>query len=159
MNDGTSGSAATGARPATGMRPGDTVRTEVPATTAFVALLRTIAASVATRLDMDLDHVEDIRLAVSEACAVLLPVAEPGSVLTMDVQVQQDGLGATLSVATAAAADAPGAPGEDSFAWTVLRALADEASTEAGDGVVSIRLGFRDDQMPASGWPTGSDLP
>ena len=121
------------------MGVGDTVRLAVPASTAYVGVARSLAAGIATRLDLDLDHVEDLRLAVSEACAVLLPDAAPGATLDLVVQVVGDGLVVELSTATSGA-PAPAAP--DSFAWTVLSALADGVAAEWVDGRTRIRLEF-----------------
>ncbi|MGA7689590.1 MAG: anti-sigma regulatory factor [Jiangellales bacterium] len=117
----------------------DVVRLAIPASTAYVGVARSLAAGIATRLDLDLDHVEDLRLAVSEACAVLLPDATPGATLDLVVQVAEAGLVVELSTATSGA-PMPAAP--DSFAWTVLSALADGVATERVDGRTSIRLEF-----------------
>lgn len=115
----------------------DTVELAVPAETAYVGLVRTVAAGMATRLDLDLDHVEDVRLAVSEACAVVLPAEHPGARLVLRVQVQPDLL--VLEVDTDARSSAP-AP--DSFAWRVLEALADAAESRVSEAGVAIRLEF-----------------
>lgn len=120
------------------MEPGGVVRLSVPAATAYVGVARSLAAGVATRLDFDLDHVEDMRLAVSEACSLVLPLAEPGSELSLDLLLGDGEL--TLVIATATAATAP--PSGDSFAWTVLNALADDTAAELGDGRLVVRLRF-----------------
>jgi serine/threonine-protein kinase RsbW len=121
------------------MRAGDVVHLALPATTAYVGVARSLAAGMATRLDLDLDHVEDLRLAISEACAVLLPEAAPAAPLDLVVEVGEAGLVVTLSVPTSGT---PTPPGPDSFAWTVLRALADEVDSAHVDGRTSIRLQF-----------------
>jgi serine/threonine-protein kinase RsbW len=120
------------------MKPGDVVRLSVPAATAFVGVARSLAAGVATRLDFDLDHVEDLRLAVSEACAIVLPAAAPGSDLALDLHIGRDEL--TLELTSVTTDGEP--PGVDSFAWTVLTALADDASADVADGRLNIRLRF-----------------
>src|SRR5947208_11241083 len=43
-----------------------------------VPTLRTIVADIAMRQDFDLDAVEDLRMAVDEACSLLLPSASDG---------------------------------------------------------------------------------
>jgi serine/threonine-protein kinase RsbW len=118
---------------------GDIVRLAVPASTAYVGVARSLAAGIATRLDLDLDHVEDLRLAVSEAFAVLLPDAAPGATLDLVVRVVPEGLAVDLSTTTSGT---PSPPGPDSFAWTVLSALADGVVAERVDGRTSIRLEF-----------------
>lgn len=121
------------------MRAGDVVHLAVPATTAYVGVARSLAAGIATRLDLDLDHVEDLRLAVSEACGVLLPDAAPGAVLDLVVHVA--GAGLAVELATTTSGD-PAPPGPDSFAWTVLSALTDGVVADRVDGRTSIRLEF-----------------
>lgn len=120
------------------MQPGDVVRLRVPAATAFVGVARSLAAGVATRLDFDLDHVEDLRLAVSEACSIALPAAALDSDLALDLHIGKGEL--TLELTSATTASEP--PGVDSFAWTVLTALAEDASAEVADGRLGIRLRF-----------------
>lgn len=120
------------------MKPGDAVRLSVPAASAYVGVARSLAAGVATRLDFDLDHVEDLRLAVSEACALVLPLAVAGSELGIDLLVGDGQL--TLEItSTTAAVDTPS---DQSFAWTVLTALADETEAELADGRLVVRLRF-----------------
>jgi serine/threonine-protein kinase RsbW len=141
----TAGDAATGT-PAPDLRPGEQIRASVPARTAYVGVLRSFVASVATRLDFDLDHVEDLRLAVSEACAVLLPGAPPDATVHLVLDIGDSGLVVALT--------GPAGPGAqrsaDSFAWTVLRALADETSSDLVDDVLTIRLVLRDEGARAS---------
>ncbi len=48
------------------------VSVDVPAIPGFVQVLRNIAAGVAARLDMPIDQIEELRLAVTEAASLLL---------------------------------------------------------------------------------------
>src|SRR5215213_1639624 len=50
----------------------DVVELDVPAHPAYVAVVRTAAAGLAARADLTLDRIEDLRIAVDEACALLL---------------------------------------------------------------------------------------
>jgi serine/threonine-protein kinase RsbW len=115
------------------------VELAVPAATEYVGLVRTVAAGMATRLDLDLDHVEDMRLAVSEACAVVLPWAAPGARLQLRLTVEPRDILVEVAAATTDVASVP----PDSFAWTVLRALADAAASEVVDDRLTVRLSFR----------------
>jgi serine/threonine-protein kinase RsbW len=119
--------------------PGDEVRLSVPPATAYVGPVRSLAAGLAARLDLDLDHVEDLRLAVSEACAVLLPLAAPHGRLDVTLRVVDAGLEVQLTTTTSAG----DVLAEESFAWTVLHALADEVDHDVRDGVARLRLTFR----------------
>lgn len=89
------------------------------------------------RLDFTLDEIEDLRIAVDEACAILLQQAVPGSVLSCEFRLVGDALRVTVSAPTTDGR----APERDTFAWTVLSALAGEVeSTVAEDRTVSISL-------------------
>ena len=54
------------------------VSLRVPADGAYVSVLRTMTAGLAARLDFTVDDIEDLRIAVGEACALVLPEAVPG---------------------------------------------------------------------------------
>ncbi len=94
----------------------------VPADATFVAVLRSLAAALAARCDLALDEIEDLRLAVDEACALLLPHAGPDTSMTTRFALHTDHL--ELSISVPAEPDA--APDRGGFGWTVLCALADE---------------------------------
>ena len=77
------------APPETGqLSKGDSVTTRsdvelrLPADSAYVAVLRTATAGLAARLDFTLDDIEDLRIAVDEACAMVLPQARADADLT-----------------------------------------------------------------------------
>src|SRR3978361_1874848 len=92
----------------------------VPADAAYVATLRMTAAGLAARCDLTVDDIEDLRLAVDEACALLLPHASVSAILDARFEV---GVG-FLRVHTSVATSEPTEPDRDGFAWTVLGALA-----------------------------------
>src|SRR6266699_583394 len=62
--------------PAPAQADRDTTRDHVtvcmPAEGAYLSVLRTATAGLAARLDFTLDEIEDLRIAVDEACAMLL---------------------------------------------------------------------------------------
>lgn len=135
------------------MRAGDVIRLSLPAASAFVGVARSLAAGVASRLDFDLDHVEDLRLAVSEAYSLLLPTAPPDSDVHLDLYIGDDSV--TLEIASATTAT--DVPGEHSFAWTVLSTLADDASADVTDGRLVLRLRFDSSALPVDD-PAGAPL-
>ncbi len=98
------------------------VELRVPADATFVAVLRSLAAGLAARCDLTLDEIEDLRLAVDETCALLLPHAGPDTSMTTRFALHTDHL--QLSISVPAEPDA--APDRGGFGWTVLCALADE---------------------------------
>ncbi len=120
----------------TGEHTHDDVELQVPASGAFVAILRMITAGLAARCDLTIDEIEDLRIAVDEACALLLPHAEPDSSLTARFTLRQGSFQFLASVAAEAGAQ----PDREGFAWSVLRALADDIEVSTSDHALSIGL-------------------
>jgi len=109
----------------------DVVEMSVPSDGAYVAVLRTVAAGLASRCDLTLDEIEDLRIAVDEACSLLLPHAVPGTPLSARFTLAPGELGIEARVEAADDAE----PDREGFSWTVLDALAqsvDVASLDAG---------------------------
>ncbi len=115
----------------------DVVLLTVPADGGYLGVLRTATATLAARLQFALDEIEDLRIAVDEACAMLLVVATPGAELECRFAVTDDALSVEVTVPTARGAKLPA---ESSFAWKVLTALTSSASAEAVSGRATIRL-------------------
>jgi serine/threonine-protein kinase RsbW len=123
--------------------PGDESRADVelrlPADSAYVSVLRTTSAGLAARLDFTLDDIEDLRMAVGEASALVLPEAEPDSDLRCEFFMRPGELTVRVSVLSRR----PEAPDEDSFAWQVLTTLATRASASTGDGRFTITMSMQ----------------
>lgn len=96
------------------------IEMSVPAEGAYLAVVRTAAAGLAARLDFTLDDIEDLRIAVDEACSILLAQAVRGSDLRCRFHLEDDALTVVVEVRAAA----PSIPTRHGFAWTVLSALA-----------------------------------
>ena len=110
--------------------PQDRVTVRMPADGAYLSVLRTATAGLAARLDFTLDDIEDLRIAVDEACAMLLSQAIPGSSLECSFALEPDEMTITVSVPSLS----PRAPSAETFAWTVLSALAGSVEAQAGPG-------------------------
>jgi serine/threonine-protein kinase RsbW len=108
----------------------DEVTVRLPADGAYLSVLRTATAGLAARLDFTLDEIEDMRIAVDEACAMLLTQAIPGSALDCSFTLGQE----TMTVCVSVRCLAPRAPSGDTFAWTVLCALAGSVDAQVGPG-------------------------
>lgn len=115
----------------------DVVLLSVPADGGYLGVLRTATATLAARLQFALDEIEDLRIAVDEACAMLLVVATPGAELECRFSVTDDALLVEVEVPTVRGARLPA---ESSFAWKVLTALTSSASAEVEGGRATIRL-------------------
>ena len=116
---------------------GDVVELTVPAESAYLAVVRTATAGLAARLSYSLDEIEDLRIAVDEACAILLPMAAAGADVTCKFGVTPTALAIDVSVPLK-----PGEtlPGTESFSWQVLTALAGQVAASTADGVAVIQL-------------------
>ena len=106
-----------------------TVEVRVPADVAFVATLRLVAASLGARCELTVDDIEDLRLAVDEACALLLPMGVADGTIDATFELSAGSLAVTAAVTTGAAQASFDRAG---FAWTVLTALASDVSVDAG---------------------------
>ncbi|HWH00078.1 MAG TPA: anti-sigma regulatory factor [Pilimelia sp.] len=124
----------------------DVVLLTVPAEVGYLGVLRTATAGLAARLQFALDEIEDLRIAVDEACAMLLAIATPAAELECRFSVTDDALGVEVTVATR-----PGThlPSTNSFAWKVLTALTSQASAEVLPGRATIGLVTRRVEPPA----------
>jgi serine/threonine-protein kinase RsbW len=108
------------------------VSVDVPATPEFVQVLRIVAASVAARLDMPIDQIEDIRLAVAEAGSLLLQETQATSLRmtigrdreTLDVTLMSDGREDPWPTDRVLA----------SWPWLVVKGLTDEVRADRAEG-------------------------
>jgi serine/threonine-protein kinase RsbW len=114
----------------------DVVELRLPADAAYLGVVRTATAGLAARLDFTLDEIEDLRIAVDEACAILLPDVVPGE--PVDCVFALDG--PVLDVTISARIDGDHRPEQGSFGWTVLEALTGSVESGTLDGRAYLRL-------------------
>lgn len=115
------------------------VRVTVPARAEFVQLLRSVTASVAGRLPLSLDDLDDLRLAVDECCARLLDGDGAARTFRLDLRP----LPGRLEVIVSADSSRPRWPPpgvEETLGWQILDALAESVAFEWWNGTPSIRL-------------------
>jgi serine/threonine-protein kinase RsbW len=102
-------------------RRAERLELRVPTTATQLPAVRAMAGDIAMRMDYDLDSVEDLRLAVDEACAILAAVGEPEEPLTVVVDTTRSGLHIEAWVPTREGVSVP----RDGFGWAVLQTLVD----------------------------------
>lgn len=101
----------------------------VPAEARYVHILRAVVASSAAGLDFSVDAIEDLRLVLDEACGQVLEMSKGAQVLVLEIgQVDH-----CLELAVHSDGTPVRLPAEDeSMAWTILTALADELELQNG---------------------------
>jgi serine/threonine-protein kinase RsbW len=127
--------ATTGPTSTEGVRRAD-VELRLPADRAYASVLRTTTAGLAARLDFPIDDIEDLRIAVGEASAMVLEEAERGT----DLQCRFYQAPGELTVSVTVSVDGEIEPDEDSFAWQVLTTLATSASAESTEESFTVTL-------------------
>jgi serine/threonine-protein kinase RsbW len=118
---------------------GADVELRLPTDSAYVSVLRTTTAGLAARLDFTIDDIEDLRIAVGEASAMVLPEAAEGSDLHCTFHLSPGELTIGVSVTTGGEIE----PDYDSFAWQVLSTLASSAEVDQSEGRFMVRLTMR----------------
>lgn len=119
------------ARPAQG-----TLVISIPPDSSYVSVLRSAAAGLAAMLDWTLDELEDLRIAVDEATAMLLRL-RPSGPLRMECAQPEPG---ALRITVRAATDGDAVVRKGTFGWTVLTALADSVEATVDGTTTSIVL-------------------
>lgn len=135
-------------------RTGELVRLEVPAQPAFVGVARSVVAAVAGSLDgLDDDRLEDLRVAVSEACTNVVEAHGRAAVedrIVVRVSATDDHLAVCIEDSGSGfdAVDVPEAPGPDAppnaseQAWGVqlIQALVDDVRFRQTDDGTAVDL-------------------
>jgi serine/threonine-protein kinase RsbW len=122
-------------------RRAERLELRVPTTPTQLPAVRAMAGDLAMRMDYDLDSVEDLRLAVDEACAILAVIGESDAPLTVVFETTRAGLHIDAWVPTVDGTTVP----RDGFGWAVLQTLVDavdagpstQEKVPAGNGTAS----------------------
>lgn len=112
------------------------VELTVPADPSFVSLVRAATAAICARADFPIDRLEDLRLAIDEACSIVIADA-PGDAM-MAVTWWLDGAHVRMRVSARSSSGRP--VSTDTFSWTVLTALVDSVETAVDDGRLTLTL-------------------
>jgi serine/threonine-protein kinase RsbW len=72
------------------------VELRIPAKAEWVAVARLAVAAVASRSDFSVEEIEDIRLAIAEACTNVIRDADPGMQIDIRCQSARDSLSVTV---------------------------------------------------------------
>ncbi|HYZ37644.1 MAG TPA: ATP-binding protein [Pseudonocardiaceae bacterium] len=123
------------------------------ASAVVIPVVRAVAADLAVRADFGVESIDDLRMAVDDACAMLVGIAAKGATLSCRFTVRPDRIEAVAKVDVE---DGAQALPIGSFGWRVLECLAEEVKAcavpaQPGErGRVGITLGKN--ATPALPW-------
>ncbi|WP_067420464.1 ATP-binding protein [Carbonactinospora thermoautotrophica] len=103
---------------------GEQVELALPAR-GYVSLARTVTTALAARVGLTVEEIEEVRIAVDEACALLIPRVPEGGRLLCRYELADGRLTVTTSAECRTTEPLP----EDSFSWLVLTTLAEKVQT------------------------------
>ncbi|MCL5035959.1 MAG: ATP-binding protein [Chloroflexi bacterium] len=120
-------------------RPPHFICIQLPANPEYVLIVRLAVSGLANRLDFPYEEIEDIKLAVSEACNSIIAGSPPGSLIL--VECDSDGKTFEILVKTQSVDENDGAlvPGsEQDMGLHIIRALMDDMEylAKPGSGAV-----------------------
>ncbi|WP_018160424.1 hypothetical protein [Smaragdicoccus niigatensis] len=115
------------------MAPPETViHLQTPASAQQLPVIRAVASTVGMSVDLDLDVISDIQLAIDEACTQLLRRCINGAVLHSTFEA----LGNGLRVTVAAAPVRSSVVRDKSFGWDILDTVTDSIELNVLDSAV-----------------------
>jgi serine/threonine-protein kinase RsbW len=118
------------------------VELRLPAMAEQIPLVRMLTHGVVSRADFGLDAIADAKMAVDEACAQLVQLAELGSQLHCRFLQAADGLHVVVSTRSTD----PRPPSDRTFGWHVLTTLSRSVTAHCdvlpggGAGIITIEL-------------------
>ncbi|MGH3329123.1 MAG: anti-sigma regulatory factor [Streptomycetales bacterium] len=131
---------STGSTPTTAPSIGDAVRVQLPASEGYLHLLRLSAAALAARLEFTVEAIDDLRLAVTETAAMLLPCSVSGAHLNTEFTVGPREMAVRMDTL---AVDGAELPDREEFAWLLLTTLTDHAEASLEEGTMRVELRVR----------------
>ena len=108
--------------------PTSTVHLEIPASGAYLSVVRAAATGLAAQLQFTYEEIDDLRIAVDEACTQLLARRGSATILLVDYHLADTELRVDVSIE---APDRGDPLAKDTFAWQILTAITDEVSEQA----------------------------
>ena len=136
--------------------PSSVVHLEIPASGAYLAVARATATGLAAQLHFTYDQLDDLRIAVDEACTQLLARAGGHGAGTLRVAYHlEEEAGELVVEVSVAAPDGASPVARDSFAWQILNAMTDEVTEHLEEGRLRLSLRKRGGHG-APGEPTRS---
>jgi serine/threonine-protein kinase RsbW len=123
----------------------DVVELQIPAKAEWVAVARLAVAAVANRLDFSMEEIEDVRLALAEACTSVIRHSTDGDPIRIHCEATENELAITV---------AGGSPGrlqgelrsEDGLGIVIIRSLMDSVEYRVEQSGVVLQMTKRVEQ-------------
>lgn len=112
----------------------------LPATGANAAIVRILAATLATDLDFSIDRIDDLRLITGEFFSLVIELCQPSNSIPLRIEIHMDSAQPAIHLQSAGATLAHAAPPEDDLRWIVLTALASSAQLQIYDGTYAFDI-------------------
>lgn len=119
--------------------PNDQITLTLPAAPEFVRVARLTSAGLATRAGMGYDEVEDLRIAVGEACSLLIGAGTRQGTLTLTFDLGPEAIRVTIEGVLGG--DPPGDDEDTDLSDQILAAVVDEHGVELTDDRVWVVKG------------------
>lgn len=117
------------------MAQDDRIRLSFPVNAAYVSSARLTASSIANRMGFDIDEIEDIKTAVSEACTYIIKTLTITGSSNFEISFRLVNHAMEINMVTQGIATPPDT---DDMSLVMIKALVDEFSisnTEPEDGI------------------------
>lgn len=128
---------------------GDQVTVSIARDPALVRTVRLVAAAVARRTGRDEEFVEEVRLAIGEACALMVGDQDAGDLAFTDPVTVAMSLGGddltvdVVSHAPVVVEDLPNSDVDGIEPWALLRGLIDDFTVEHTGSTTTVTMSWR----------------
>jgi serine/threonine-protein kinase RsbW len=118
---------------------GEIVELRIPAKAEWVAVARLAVAAVANRLNLSVEDIEDVRLAISEACTICIRQGVPGDQIEITCEAEEDELRLTARGRAATPRLVGETHPEDTLGLVIIESLMDAVEYVAeGSGTLVV---------------------
>ena len=118
----------------------ETVEIEIPARPEFVRIVRLVMAGMGNSAGLNMEEIEDLKLAVGEACHTVLQGGTPTCRIRVRAGVQHDMIRIEIARPAVGCPATLPADAEDKIGFVLMRHLMDEVTLESPDDGPTIRM-------------------
>jgi serine/threonine-protein kinase RsbW len=118
----------------------DVVQVRIPAKAEWVAVARLAISAVASRLDFSVEDIEDVKLAIAEACTICIRRGAGGGAIEIVGETAADGLRLTVRSRSEARRPLAVADAEDALALVIVESLMDSVDVRTDGESVFIGM-------------------